>query len=132
MQKEVMIQTMKLVKFKHLLVNLKAKEKKKKELEDEIKRLKTSINKSRCLKWVVKKNFTKLQTTKNTQSKIKAIKTEKDIGATYWLGCKDFTHNFRPQEVKMTNNMLREKSNYVICQSDKSRFLQQKHNNNKK
>ena len=29
MQKEVMMQTMKLVKFKHLLVNLKAKEKKK-------------------------------------------------------------------------------------------------------
>ena len=90
------------------------------------------MNKSRCLKWVVKKNFTKLQTTKNTQSKIKAIKTEKDIGTTYWLRCKDFTHNFRPQEVKMTNNMLREKSNYVICQSDKSRFLQQKHSNNKK
>ena len=25
------------------------------------------------------------------------------------LGCKDFTHNFRPQEVKMANEVLREK-----------------------
>ena len=48
------------------------------------------------------------------------------------LRCKDFTHNFRPQEVKMTNKMLREKSNCVVCQSNKSRFLKQKHNNNKK
>ena len=41
MQKEVMIQIMKLVKYKHLLVNLKKKKKKtkqnKKELGDEIK-----------------------------------------------------------------------------------------------
>ena len=28
---------------------------------------------------------------------------------TYCFGCKDFTHNFRPQEVKMTNEVLREK-----------------------
>ena len=28
---------------------------------------------------------------------------------TYCLGCKDFTHNFRPQEVKLTNKMLRKK-----------------------
>ena len=32
----------------------------------------------------------------------------------------------------MTYKVLREKSNYVVCQSDKSRFLKQKHNNNKK
>ena len=41
MQKRVMIQIMKLVKYKHLLVNLKKKKKKtkqnKKELGDEIK-----------------------------------------------------------------------------------------------
>ena len=45
MQKRVMIQTMKLVKYKHLLVNLKKKkmkekENKIKELQDEIKKLK--------------------------------------------------------------------------------------------
>ena len=34
--------------------------------------------------------------------------------------------NFRPQEVKMTNKVLREKS-HCVCQSNKSRFLKQKH-----
>ena len=69
---------------------------------------------------------------KNTQSKIKPIKTGKELGTTYCLGCKDFSHNFRPQEVKMTNKVLKEKSNCVVCLSNKSRFLKQKHNNNKK
>ena len=68
---------------------------------------------------------------KNTQLKIKQIKTGKEIGTTYSLGCKDYTHNFKPQEVKMTNKVLREKSNCVVCQSSKSRFLKQKHNNKK-
>ena len=36
------------------------------------------------------------QITKNE----KPIKTGKQTEATYCLGCKDFTHNFRPQEVK--------------------------------
>ena len=69
---------------------------------------------------------------KNTQSKIKPIKTGKEIGTTYCLECKDFTHNFMPQEVKITNNVFREKSNCVVCRSNRSRFLKQKHNNNKK
>ena len=50
-------------------------------------------------------------------------------GTTYCLGCKDYTHNFRPQEVKMTNKMFREKSNCMVCWSNKSRFLKQKDNN---
>ena len=33
---------------------------------------------------------------------------------------------FRPQEVKMTNKVLREKSNCVFCRSNQSRFLKQK------
>ena len=53
---------------------------------------------------------------KNTQSKIKPIKTGKELGTTYCLGCKDFTHNFRPQEVKMTNKVLREKSVLFVGQ----------------
>ena len=65
---------------------------------------------------------------KNTQSKIKAIKIGKQPGTTYCFGCKDFTHNFRPQEVKMTNKVLREKSNFVVCRSNKSKFLKQKIN----
>ena len=66
------------------------------------------------------------------QSKIKPIKFGKEFGTTYCLGCKDFIHNFKPQKVKMTNKLLREKSNYVVCWSNKSRFLKQKYNNNKK
>ena len=68
---------------------------------------------------------------KNAQSKIKPIKTGKKIGTTYCLGCKDYTDNFKPQEIKMTNKVLREKSNCVVCRSSKSRFLKQKHNNKK-
>ena len=69
---------------------------------------------------------------KNTWSKIKLRKTGKEIGGTYCLGCKDYTNKFKPQEVKMTNKVLKEKSNYVVCRSSKSRFLKQKYNNNKK
>ena len=46
---------------------------------------------------------------KNSQSKIKSIKIGKRPGTTHCFGCKDFIHNFRPQEVKMTNKVLREK-----------------------
>ena len=67
----------------------------------------------------------------NTQSKIKPIKTEKELGTTYCLGCKDFTHSFKPQEVKMTNKVLREKSNCVVCRSNELRFLKQKYHNKK-
>ena len=60
--------------------------------------------------------------------KKKSIKTEKEPGTTYCLRCKDFTHNFRPQEVKMTNIVLREK---FVCRSNNTRFLKQKHKNKK-
>ena len=77
------------------------------------------------------RNTTRLQKMKSTQSKIKPIKTGKKIGTTYCLGFKDYTDNFKSQEVKMSNEVLREKSNCVVCQSSKSRFLKQKHNNKK-
>ena len=63
-----------------------------------------------------------------TKNEIHTIKNKTDKnwkekpGATYCLGWKDFTHDFRPQEVKMINEVLREKSNCVVCRSDKSRF----------
>ena len=47
---------------------------------------------------------------KNMQSKIKPIKIGKQSGTTYCFGCKDYMKNFRPQEVNMTNKVLREKS----------------------
>ena len=50
------------------------------------------------------KHFAKLQRMKDIQSKIKPIKTKKE----------HFTHNFRPQEVNMTNKVLREKSNCCL------------------
>ena len=65
---------------------------------------------------------------KNIKSRIKAIKIEKPFGTTYCLGCKDYTKNFRPQEVKMTNKVPRAKFHCVVCQSNKSRFLKQKIN----
>ena len=65
---------------------------------------------------------------KNTQSKMKAIKIGKQPGTTYCFGYKDYTKNFRPEKVKMTNKLLREKSRYVVCRSNKSRFLKQKIN----
>ena len=63
---------------------------------------------------------------KNSKSKIKPIKTGKEPRITYCLEWEDFTHNFRPQEVKMTNKVLREKYNCVVFRSNKSRFLKQK------
>ena len=65
---------------------------------------------------------------KNTQSKIRLIKTGKEPKTTYCLGCKDYTQNFQPQEVKMANKVLREKSYSVVFRSNKSRFLKQKTN----
>ena len=67
---------------------------------------------------------------KKQQSKIQPIKTAKEIGTRYCLGCKEYTHIFRPQELKMINKVLRENSNYIVCQS-KSRFSKQKYNNKK-
>ena len=68
---------------------------------------------------------------KNIQLEIKPIKIGKKPGATYCIGCKDYTQTFRPQEVKMTNKVPKQKSHCVVCQSNKSRFLRQKHNNKK-
>ena len=55
------------------------------------------------------------------------IKHGKKPGTIYCLGCKEYNGNFKPKEVKMTNKVVREKSNRVVCQSSKSRFFKQKH-----
>ena len=52
---------------------------------------------------------------KNTRSKTKLIKTGKELGTTYCLGCKDYTDNFKPREIKMTNKVLRKQSNCAVC-----------------
>ena len=51
---------------------------------------------------------------KNAQSKIKPIKIGKQPGTTYCFECKDYTQNFRPEKVKMTNKGLRQKSNCCL------------------
>ena len=51
----------------------------------------------------------------NTESGIKLINIGKRLGTMYSFGCKDFTHNFRSQEVKITNKVLREQSHCVVC-----------------
>ena len=65
---------------------------------------------------------------KNTKSKTKPIKIGKQSGTRYCFGCKDYTKNFSPQELKMTNKIFREKPHCVVCRSNKSRFLKQKIN----
>ena len=52
------------------------------------------------------KNTSRLQRMKNTQLKIKPIKTAEKLGTTYCLGCKDQIYNFKPHEVKMTNKAV--------------------------
>ena len=70
------------------------------------------------------------QNTKNEKHPIKnkTNKNQKKPGATYCFECKDFTHNFRPEKVKMTNKLLRKKSHCVVCQLNKSKFKKQKVN----
>ena len=65
---------------------------------------------------------------KNTKSKMKPIRIGKQFGTTCFFGCKDYTKNFRSQEVKMTIKALREKSHCVVCRNNKSKFLKQKIN----
>ena len=44
---------------------------------------------------------------KNIQSKIKPLKVGKQSRTMYCFGCKDYTKNFRPEKVKMTNKVLK-------------------------
>ena len=80
---------------------------------------------------MLKKYYPQYKIWKNTQSKIKPIKAGEKIWKMYCLGCKDYTHNFKSQQIKMANKVLREKSNCVVCQSSKSRFLNEKQNDKK-
>ena len=57
-------------------------------------------------------------------SDLKPIKTGIQPG-TYCFGCKDYTKNFRPKKVNMTNRVVREKSHCIACWTNKSRFLKQ-------
>ena len=47
---------------------------------------------------------------------------------TYCLACRKHTNNIASRKVTMTNKVIRDKSRYDECLSDKSRFIKQKHN----
>ena len=51
----------------------------------------------------------------NTQSNLKPINIGKQPGTTYCFGCKDYAKSFRPEKVKITNKICREKSNCIVC-----------------
>ena len=58
----------------------------------------------------------------NARLKIKPIKNRKELGTSYCLGCKDYTHNIKSQEVKMTNKVVREKSDRNFVNSVSQHF----------
>ena len=62
---------------------------------------------------------------KSVLSDLKPIKTGKILITAYCFGCKDYTKNFRPEKVNMTNKVVRQKSHCIVCRSNKSRFLKQ-------
>ena len=62
---------------------------------------------------------------KSVLSDFKPIKTGKKSGTAYCFGRKDYTKNFRPEKINMTNKVVREKSHCIVCRSNKSRFLKQ-------
>ena len=72
------------------------------------------LNKIKVFKMGCQIYFTKIQRMKNIQSTIKLIKIGKRPGTTYCFGCKDYMQNFRPEKVKMTNKVLREKSHNLM------------------
>ena len=72
------------------------------------------------------KTFYQITKNEKNNQKEKPVEIGKRPGTTYCFECKDFTHNFRTKEVKMTNKVLREKSNCIVCPSNNSRFLKQK------
>ena len=86
------------------------------------------VTRSKELKRYAKKKVYEIPKNEKHTIKSKTNKNKKTTWNTYCFGCKDFTHNFRPEKVKMTKTVLREKSHSVACRSNKSRFLKQKVN----
>ena len=76
-------------------------------------------------KYIFKFLLINIKHEKSVLSDLKPIKTGKKPGTTYCFGCKDYTKNFRPEKVKMTNKVVREKSHCIVCRTNKSRFLKQ-------
>ena len=62
---------------------------------------------------------------RNTYTHNRKKTNKKNLGQriVWCVKSKDFTRNFRPPKVKMSNKVFREKSNCVVFQSSKSRFF---------
>ena len=90
-----------------------------KELKDEIKKINKS-NKIKAFKIDCQKVLLDYKKLKNTQSKTKLRKTGNEIGTTCCLECKTYTHNFKPQELKMTNMIqkVNQKFNFSFLVTD--------------
>ena len=105
-------------------VNQSNKEKQKSKFAKELLNYISSISMPlKHIRYFAKKNATHNVRHEKHEIKNKTNENRKKPGTTYCLGCKDCTHNFRPQEVKMTNKVLREKSNCFVCRNAKSRFF---------
>ena len=65
---------------------------------------------------------------KSVLSDLKPMKTGKTPGTTYCFGCKNYTKNFRPEKVNMTNKVVREKPHCIVYRTNNSRILKQKIN----
>ena len=74
-----------------------------------------AVAKSKELKQYVKNILPNLKKWK-TQLEIKPIKIGNRPGTTYCLECKDFTHNFRSQEVKMTKYLEKNQTVLFVSQ----------------
>ena len=121
-------------------VEIKKLKKKIKKQENKIKEQKSKFAKEllsyissismpvKHIKYFVKKNASHIVKYEKHTIKNKPNKSWKRLGTMYCFACKDFTHNSRSQEVKMTNKVLREKPHCIVCRSNKSRFLKQKTN----
>ena len=66
--------------------------------------------KSKSLKWIVKAIQPTIQRHEKLAIKSKTVKhCVKKIETKYCLGCKDYTHKFKTQELKMVNKVPKEK-----------------------
>ena len=61
------------------------------------------------------KTFYQITKSEKHTIKNKTYKNGKQPGRTYCFGCKDYTQNLRPEKVKTTNKVLREKPHCVVC-----------------
>ena len=75
------------------------------------------LKKTKVFKMDCQNKFYKQYKAWKTTIQNKVNKEWEKIGTIYCLGCKDETDNFKPQDIKMTSKVLREKSNCVVCRS---------------